>query len=138
MALLFSSLWFFHSIIYPCIYILFNWMAFNWIYISNLLLFYSYSWRSDDKWLGKILPAWLWETESKAWIQFEINWKPVISQSASVKRQAVCFIKDPRYVIELDAMKVHTAGHERFNFNLTKTEKLNSKLVVRLFFYIYF
>lgn len=100
------------------------------------MLFYSYSWNSNKKWLQFILPPWLWENDSKAWIQFEVNWKSRNVHSASVKRQTVCFVKDPKFVVELDAKMFETTGHEQLNINLTKIEKSNSKLLVRICFYI--
>ncbi|KAG8185420.1 hypothetical protein JTE90_018639 [Oedothorax gibbosus] len=87
------------------------------------------TWNPNNKWLHLILPASLWENDSKAWIQFEINWKERNIRSSSIKRQTVCFIKDPGFTIELNTKLSESRGHEQLNVDLKKIERRNSKLL---------
>ncbi|CAL1261606.1 unnamed protein product [Larinioides sclopetarius] len=81
------------------------------------------------KWLHIILPETFWESETKAWVQFQIHWKAEKVYSQAVSRETVCFIKDPKTVIDLNANSFEMNEREQININLTKTEISTGKLL---------
>ncbi|GIY95563.1 apolipoprotein B-100 [Caerostris extrusa] len=97
---------------------------------TKMKVFFSYDNRNPSKkWLDTILPPSFWETEGKAWLLFQINWKEPKVFTDTTTRQTVCFVKDPHALIYLDANSFETAGSEQININLTKTEINTGKLL---------
>ncbi|GBL98838.1 Apolipoprotein B-100 [Araneus ventricosus] len=95
---------------------------------TKVLLSYE-NLNSSRKWLHTILPESFWESETKAWVQFQINWKGEKVYSQAVSRRTVCFIKDPKTVIDLNANSFEMNEREQININLTKTEIATGKLL---------
>ncbi|GIY85245.1 apolipoprotein B-100, partial [Caerostris darwini] len=97
---------------------------------TKMKVFFSYDNRNPSKkWLDTILPPSFWETEGKAWLLFQINWKEPKVFTDTTTRQTVCFVKDPHAIIYLDANSFEMTGREQTNINLTKTEINTGKLL---------
>ncbi|XP_035211652.1 uncharacterized protein LOC118185843, partial [Stegodyphus dumicola] len=84
---------------------------------------------SKENTLSGILPDIYWENESKAYVQFRINWKEPKRNSNSISRQTVCFVHFPKSNIELVGNSLEMSGREQINVNLTRNAKPSGKLL---------
>ncbi|CAL1261604.1 unnamed protein product, partial [Larinioides sclopetarius] len=99
---------------------------------TKVLLSYENQ-NSSGKWLHTILPESLWESEKKAWFQFEINWKGEELNSQAVNHKTVCFkffCFDPKILIHLNANSFALSLTEQVNMNSAKTEISTRKFLM--------
>ncbi|GFW22833.1 apolipoprotein B-100 [Trichonephila clavipes] len=83
----------------------------------------------SQKWLHKIIPPSMWETDTKAWVQLRIDWKGTKVYTLASTRQTLISIKDPQTTIDFIGNSFKMMGREQTSINVTKTEISSGKLL---------
>ncbi|GFQ77261.1 apolipoprotein B-100, partial [Trichonephila clavata] len=86
-------------------------------------------------WLHTLLPSSLWETDLKAWIEFQITGEDEEKDKLVKKRQIICFIRDPQSIIELNADLMRMSGRNQLIVNAMKKEICSQKVLAFASFY---
>ncbi|PRD23890.1 UNVERIFIED_CONTAM: hypothetical protein NCL1_45194 [Trichonephila clavipes] len=81
-------------------------------------------------WLHTLLPSSLWETDLKAWIEFQITGEDEEKDKPVKKRQIICFIRDPQSITELNADLLRMNGRNQLIVNAIKKEICSQKVLV--------
>ncbi|GFS46673.1 apolipoprotein B-100 [Nephila pilipes] len=81
------------------------------------------------KWLHKILPPSMWETDTKSWVEMRIDWKGEETETQASTRQTLISIRDPQTSTDFVANYFDVMERQQITINVTKTHISDGKLL---------